>query len=66
MGGQTALNTALDLARDGRAREVQVEMIGAFAAVPSTWPRTADCSARQATSGTRTAARAQCHSMEGR
>jgi len=44
MGGQTALNTALDLVREGVLEKYEVELIAA--SVPrSTWRRTASCSA---------------------
>jgi carbamoyl-phosphate synthase large subunit len=46
MGGQTALNCALDLDREGVLEEFGVEMIGASKR-PSTWPRTARSSARR-------------------
>ena len=44
MGGQTALNCALDLVREGVLEKFGVELI-APRAKPSTWPRTASCSA---------------------
>ena len=43
MGGQTALNCALDLAREGVLEQYGVEMIGATRR-PSTWPKTVSCS----------------------
>jgi carbamoyl-phosphate synthase large subunit len=46
MGGQTALNCALDLAREGVLERYGVEMIGASRR-PSTRPRTATCFARR-------------------
>ena len=45
MGGQTALNTALALEKQGVLKEFDVEMIGANAPRPSTRPRTGCCSA---------------------
>jgi hypothetical protein len=56
MGGQTALNCALDLAREGVLEQYGVEMIGATAR-PSTRPRTATSSARRCAHRPRDAAR---------
>ena len=47
MGGQTALNTALDARQAGRAGEVRRRDDRRQAPRPSTRPRTASCSARR-------------------
>ena len=44
MGGQTALNTALDLVREGVLEKYERRADRAPPAPPSTWPRTASCS----------------------
>ncbi len=45
MGGQTALNTALDLVREGVLEKYKVELIAASRGRPSTWRRIGSCSA---------------------
>jgi hypothetical protein len=65
MGGQTALNTALALRRDGTLEKYDVEMIGAMPR-PSTRPRTASSSATRWTrSGWKRALRHRAYDGRG-
>jgi dipeptidyl aminopeptidase/acylaminoacyl peptidase len=64
MGGQTALNCALELARhDGVLEKYGVELIGAKAEAIA-WPRTASCSATRWPRSASKAPLAIAHSME--